>query len=233
MIAVIDLETTGFDPAGNSIIELGVVLVTPAGDIHDTFSSLVKPQHPISFEAMAVHHITEDMVADAPSLTEALLRASARLKDNTPSYFVAHNAKFEAGFLPWLTPWVCTWRVAAHVWPDAPARSNGVLRYWLPGLNDEVKPLLDGPAHRALADALVTAFILKRLLAVHSIDELAALSEKPIIWKTASFGMHRGKPWSEIPSDYLSWLLKQSDLDADTRATALHHLEQRKEKADV
>lgn len=222
-IAVIDTETTGFDPTCNSIVELAVVLLTEDGTILKSFSSLVKPAHPISYEAMAVHHLTESMVADAPSLTEVLLLAST-LVDQDPNYFVAHYAQFDSQFLPWLSPWICTARLACHLWPEAPAHSNGVLRYWLPGLNDEIWPPPDIP-HRAGSDALVTAHILRRMLQLHPIEYLLELSPKPIFFKTVKFGMYRGKPWEEVPSKYLQWMLRQTDFDPDTRATVRYHLE--------
>ena len=43
-----------------------------------------------------------------------------------------------------------------------------------------------------------------------------------------TFGKHRGQAWSELPGDYLSWLVNKSDMDADTKFTARHWLDQRR-----
>lgn len=66
--AVVDTETTGFDPESNALVEVGVV--RESGDMRQ---SLVCPgEVRISYGAMATHHITQEMVADAPCAVDAL-----------------------------------------------------------------------------------------------------------------------------------------------------------------
>ncbi|EMB2734801.1 exodeoxyribonuclease X, partial [Serratia marcescens] len=59
---VIDTETTSFE---GDVVEIASVDIVD-GVICNPMSDLVRPPEPIGFEAMAIHHITEEMVADAP-----------------------------------------------------------------------------------------------------------------------------------------------------------------------
>lgn len=68
---VFDLETTGFRPGLDEIIEISAVKVENS-EIIDTFSTLVKPSIRIPASATRVNHITNDMVKDAPEIGEAL-----------------------------------------------------------------------------------------------------------------------------------------------------------------
>lgn len=68
---VFDLETTGISPMRDEVIEISAVKVRD-GKIADTFSTLVNPGRSIPKAASSVNHITNDMVADAPNMQEAL-----------------------------------------------------------------------------------------------------------------------------------------------------------------
>lgn len=68
---VFDLETTGVSASHDAIIEISAIKVI-AGEIVDTFSSLVNPERPISPAASAINHITDDMVANEPTIEEVL-----------------------------------------------------------------------------------------------------------------------------------------------------------------
>lgn len=68
---VFDLETTGTSPFSDSIIEISAVKVK-GGSIIDTFSTLVDPQRSIPYHATLVNQITDEMVAGAPAIREAL-----------------------------------------------------------------------------------------------------------------------------------------------------------------
>lgn len=87
--AFADFETTGFD---GDIVEASIV--DPLGNI--LYDSLLRPACPISEGAMAVHHITEEMVSAAPCLNEEWPEISKRIKGRK---LIAWNAKFDAGRL--------------------------------------------------------------------------------------------------------------------------------------
>lgn len=68
---VFDLETTGVRPDADEIIEISAIRVR-GHEAVDQFSTLVNPGRLIPAAATRVNHITDDMVADAPELPEAL-----------------------------------------------------------------------------------------------------------------------------------------------------------------
>ncbi len=92
---VFDLETTGFSPLNNRIIEIGAVKVTD-GKITERFSSFVNPEVPIPFKIEELTHIRDDMVLDAPKI-EAILPEFMAFCEG--SVMVAHNADFDMSFI--------------------------------------------------------------------------------------------------------------------------------------
>lgn len=218
-VTVIDTETTGFDPAMNSIVEIaGVELI---GDCH--FTSLTKPAHRITFGAMAAHHITEDMVAEAPALEDVLAANLPLLQLRT---YAAHNAAFDKSFVPqWMREfaWICTWRCAMVLWPDAESHSNQALRYELDIDVSDFPAAAGNAAHRALYDAWVTRGILREMTKLRTVNELVKMTAEPILLRKVRFGKHVNELWEEIPKSYLRWILTQ-DFDEDTLHTARFYL---------
>ena len=92
---VFDIETTGFSPVENRIIEIGAVKVTE-GKIIDRFSAFVNPDVPIPFEIEKLTGIRDEMVVDQPMIEEILPRFLEFCKD---SVLVAHNANFDMSFI--------------------------------------------------------------------------------------------------------------------------------------
>jgi len=207
-----------FDKDG--IVELAGV----SSDHDELYQSFCNPQVPINVEARAVHHIDDKMIETAPRPAAAFSEMLKELSFEESFVLVAHNAQFDREFIGRLSDvfkdpnlWVCTYRCALHLYPEAPAHSNQVLRYWL---NVDVELPSDLYPHRALYDALVTEAILIRMLQTHSLDDLIALSSKPVVLRKVRFGKHKGMLWKDVPTDYLKWLLRQSDIDSDVRHTA-------------
>lgn len=92
---VFDLETTGFSPTRNRIIEIGAVKVEH-GEITDRFSTFVNPQIPIPPRITEVTSIEDSMVADAPTIETVLPEFLDFCKG---CVLVAHNAGFDYGFI--------------------------------------------------------------------------------------------------------------------------------------
>ena len=92
---VFDIETTGFSPVNNRIIEIGAVKVS-GGGISDRFSSFVNPDVPIPFEIEKLTGINDSMVMGAPFIEEVLPEFLAFCKD---AVLVAHNANFDMSFI--------------------------------------------------------------------------------------------------------------------------------------
>jgi exodeoxyribonuclease X len=207
VIRCIDLETTGVSALENAEpVEVALIDLDECGNELARFQTLVRPRGPISVEASAVHHILEADVLNAPAWNQVLWHIE--VKYGEPDVWLAHHSVFEK---QWLTadvtggaPWICSWKSALRIWPEAPRHSNSVLRYWL-GLNVETGP--DMPAHRAASDCAVTAELFRRMLERASIPEMVAWETEPALMPRITFGRHRNKSWGEIPFDYLTWML--------------------------
>ncbi len=220
---VVDTETTGTEER-DQIVELAARWRGTGGSL-SSYNQLANPGMPIPPEAMAVHHITDESVRFCPPSSEIVTEFCLFIMRLANPVMVAHNAEFDRGMieragLPRL-PWVCTWRCALHIWPDAPGHGNQVLRYWL-GLEPEVPA--DLYPHRALYDVIVTEAILARMLQERTLEQLIDMSGRPAVLRKIRFGKHRGQLWAELPRDYLQWIARQPDMDADSRHTAMHYL---------
>jgi len=223
-IVVMDTETTGLSAEDDRLVELA-----GEGMFSDIrYSAIVNPHREIALEARAVHHLGPKDVADGLLEHEALA-----LFDDTllqPDILVAHNAKFDRGFIDRIDPnnpykWICTYKCSLMSWPDAPGHGNQLLRYYL-GIDD--KGLLAGKLppelfpHRALYDVIVTKEILRQLLGRHNVADLIRWSNTDLVLKYCTFGKHKGKLWSEVDYGYLKWCV--GAMDGDIGYTAQHHM---------
>ena len=236
----IDTETTGLDEH-DEVIQLAYV-VSKAGK-KTPMNKLYKPSVPISFRAMAVHNITEEMVASGPRLdmTDVLMRGLAKM--NLPNnIMVAHNAPFDLmmlerhGFIPEMHI-IDTLRCSRHLLDDAQGHALGVIYYQYnlyKQMDDLAKELsIDVEklsAHDALYDVLMLILATRMLIRVAGGDpmKLVELTQTPVMIKEFSFGKYKGRLVAEIAQEdakYLNWMLTGMDgLDEDLRFTINTHL---------
>lgn len=176
--AVVDTETTGLSPATCSMLQLGIVVVRGDGTIESQFSTYIRRRFwkPGRLGAHHIHGITRRNLRSGVTIHEALDRLSTELKTAT---FVAHNAKFDLGFLraeaqrcghPLIIhdP-ICTLTLSRSLDPTKAHPHNLrqlAIRY---GIHDV-------PNHDALADAMVTARLLPLLLAKANITHAGELA---------------------------------------------------------
>lgn len=92
---VFDIETTGLDPHNDKIIEIGAIKLQ-AGKIVEEFSTFINPEREISQEITKLTSITNEMVKDADTIDIVLPKFLDFCGDST---VVAHNAKFDVGFI--------------------------------------------------------------------------------------------------------------------------------------
>ncbi len=92
---VLDTETTGLDFTREKLVEFAAVRLEN-GKIKDKFQTLINPEQHIRKSSIAIHGITEEMVADAPTEAEAMPMIMEFIGDYP---IVAHNAIFDYSFL--------------------------------------------------------------------------------------------------------------------------------------
>ena len=92
---VFDIETTGFGPVRDQIIEIGAVKIVN-GVIVDKYSTFINPDVPIPYHITQLTSITDEMVMDAPKI-DVILPEFLKFCKN--SILVAHNASFDVGFI--------------------------------------------------------------------------------------------------------------------------------------
>ena len=209
LLRVIDLETTGNSFTDGGVVEIGWQDVV-AEDGRWRLSGLpqgrlIHPGKPISAATSAIHHIIDEDVAGAPSWHDAAPPVLRGEPGPAPLALVAHRAAFEQRWcLPALSNrarWICTYKCALRLWPDAPGHSNQGLRYWRrpEGLDRE----LGLPAHRAAPDAYVTAHHLRDMLAMSSVEQMLAWSSEPALLVRVPYGPSRGRRWGDLDDDAL------------------------------
>jgi len=241
-IRVIDFETTGIPGDGNDgpidgphqIVEIGWCDVLDTDDESTIrpyrIPILCDPGRRIPPEASAVHHLTNETLTGCLSAEEALLHFDRLTSEVGITILAAHNSRFDQTFWDGNgRPWIDTYRCALRIWPNAPRHGNQVLRYWI-GLDlqkgvDEFNPDLANPSHRAGPDAYVTAHVLAQMLTDFDVKQLLEWSTVPALLPRCNFGKHRGLAWSEVPRDYLRWIVEKSGMDdEDVLHTARHYL---------
>lgn len=182
-LSFVDVETTGTSPERARVTEVGIVAVDfDADDMRVTeWSSLINPGVPIPAEIQWLTGITNEMVRGAPRFAELAQDIYDRLDG---AIFIAHNARFDYGFLraefaraglAFNARTLCTVRLSRFLYPDrAPHSLDAIIeRFGLPAED----------RHRALGDARVLWRFLQKLGERHPPAELelalAALLKRP------------------------------------------------------
>lgn len=149
--AFLDLETTGLNPEYDEIIEIGAVIIEN-GSVIERFQTLVKPVKKLPSVITRITGITDEMLADAPDITEV----SNSLLEFLGEFPVGgHNISFDIAFLKnnvnrhFANPLIDTWEIAQVVLPRAGSYRLEAIRTLL-GIEDSV-------SHRALEDAVSAA----------------------------------------------------------------------------
>lgn len=229
ILRAVDVETCGLPPDDGQVVEVGWtdLKLDTSGVWRIGLPSwtFVNPQRPIPAVASSIHHIIDEDVKDAPTLDDAIAGADL-VRDDIFAY-IAHRAKFEQAVLPLGdVKWICSWKVAVTLAPNAPSHSLQALRYFL---KLDVNRDLASPPHRAGADTYVTAALIARALIKMTPEQMAEISAKPILLPKWAFGKFMGKPFEEADSGYLEWVLKNITDDEDVIHTTKHHLALRRE----
>ncbi|MGQ2386329.1 3'-5' exonuclease [Acinetobacter ursingii] len=176
--------------------------------VYDEYYSCPEP---IAYGAMAVHHILESDIAGKPSYET--------FRAPECEYIIGHNIDYDIEAIRKSDPnftakAICTLALSRMVWPDE-AHNISALIYMLTGGSEKAKQSIHN-AHNAKQDILLTAVVLKNICKVLGIKDMQSLymfSEQARIPTHITFGKHKGTAIKDIPADYVTWLLKQDDLD--------------------
>lgn len=159
-IAFVDLETTGTSATGDRVTEVAIVRVVE-GELVEEWSSLVDPERSIPPDIQTLTGITNEMVRGAPTFADIRHEVRERLEGHL---FVAHNARFDYGFLknefarlemPFSADVLCTVRLSRRLYPGAVGHGLDALiaRHGLADPLDAVDPAMRTGRHSALGDA--------------------------------------------------------------------------------
>jgi DNA polymerase III subunit epsilon len=179
-IAFIDVETTGTTPTGDRVTEVGIVRVEE-GQLVEEWSSLVNPECTIPEDIQVLTGIDNAMVRDAPTFHDLRREIHERLAG---SLFVAHNARFDYGFvknefrrcgMAFTADVLCTVRLSRRLYPEAVGHGLDavIARH---GLHDAVDATQAARAgrHSALGDARVLWRFVQRLYRDRDAADIAA-----------------------------------------------------------
>lgn len=171
---VFDIETTGFSPVNNRIIEIGAVKVSK-GEVTERYSAFVNPEVPIPFEIEKLTGIRDDMVMEAPLITKILPQF---LEFSKGCVLAAHNAGFDMSFI------IENARKQGLNTEFTYLDTVGLARVLLP---HQAKHTLDAVAktlgislenhHRAVEDAEATAHIFVKFIKMLQEDKVFTLAQ--------------------------------------------------------
>lgn len=224
----IDCETTGLDAQRDRIIEVAVMSFD-FDQVYDQMESLVDPQCAIPPESIDIHHITTEMVAGKPTI-DSLLPPLLELIGS--HIIIGHGIQFDVELIALAAErhrLPCTIRHnrqidtlrLARLYGDCPINS-------LRCLAQHFNVPLEG-AHRAMNDVIANCEVFKHLSKPYrSTEELFQILSKPILMSAMPFGKHKGRPFKEIPLQYLQWLANK-DFDQDLLYSIRTELKRRKQ----
>lgn len=216
-----DTETTGLSPERDRIIEFAAY----DEELKKEFVSLINPGFPIPAEATAIHGITNDMVANAPTFAVVWQQIMEFCQGEV--VLVAHNNDaFDAPFLkaecarnqvPFLKcPFLDSLKWARRYRPDLPRHTLQFLR--------ESYGITANQAHRALDDVIVLHQVFTAMTDDLPSDTLVKLMQKKKTLQTMPFGKHQGTTLKQLPRDYVAWLNKSGALEKAENSELLESL---------
>ena len=235
-----DTETTGVDGKHHRLCQLAYQCFTVIdGSLSKSgveFSGLYRPPVPIDFEAMAVHHITAEMVADKSLFKESNEYAGIKeLFEDPETIAVAHNAKFDVEMLGRegivIPKVICTMKIVQHIDGEGQL-SNYKLQYlrYRFGLD------IAADSHDAMGDVIVLRALFDHIytklpLSGNPFEYMVQLSDQRSMIAKFKFGKYAGKKFSWVAKNnksYLVWLLdsesKKESPNEDLVYTLKHYV---------
>lgn len=213
-----DVETTGLSAIACKLVELSGVKFTLASPHVETFTTLIDPGEPIPAEVSKLHGITDDMVADAPTIDAVLPGFYEWCAD---SIMIAHNASFDVEFLKVhsmrqrLTlpsnAVVCTLALAQNLVRDS--------------VNHKLKTLSEhfgfggSLYHRALDDSLYVHKLFAKLIEVGKMETFGHLEDHSATFSFTESQKYAPVELSEQLRAYLDLITSAIDAQTEIKLT--------------
>lgn len=233
-VTVMDTETTDLIPDNAEIVEIAGARYT--GHDWTVQSMLLGSVKPIPPEASAKNNISQRMIAGKPTFAQSADRVKEILHWNNTSYWVAHNCMYDQAVLSraWISAdetrqvivtqdrnrWICTHRLAKQLFNV----NFKDMQYNLSYLRYKFDLPVDDSTgvHRGADDTLVCSklfeFLVNTALEQGIISNESNIGEQihKLCWQPFSvtswpFGKHKGKKFSDIPTDYYLWAIDNMD----------------------
>lgn len=224
----VDCETTGLDPTSDNIIEVAVARFT-LNSIMTEFETLVDPKRQIPPSSIEIHHITDKMVAGKPTINQVLSEVLEIIGDHV---IIGHGVQFDLDILSQeakrhgipcklsKNKVIDTLRLA-RLYGDSP--SNALERL---GIHFNVAS--EGH-HRAMNDVRVNIEVFKHLITkFRNLNAIFQTLAKPILLRAMPLGKHKGRPFRDIPLQYLQWAANK-DFDQDLLYSIRSEIKKRKQ----
>lgn len=204
---LIDTETASLN---GGVCEIAWLQLDSDLTVLSEFVTRVNPEREIEPGAFAVHGISNDDVADSPTLSQVLVDMPAGFT------MLAYNVDFDYRM------------IRAHAHPArkfcilklARAVVAGVTNHKLETLKVELG-LSEQASHSALGDVYTSLEVLRHCLSLTDtpLETLIARQSTPVMVSVMPFGVHKGKPMLQVPKPYRLWLAGQPHLSADLAYT--------------
>jgi DNA polymerase-3 subunit epsilon len=197
-LAIVDIETTGASPAFNRILEIAVIKLEN-GKITERFNTVIDPEEYIQPTILSLTGITEQEIKKAPTFLDIHKKLEELLAG---SIFVAHNVRFDYGFIKnefkrlnvkFDAECLCTVKLSRELYPKHK-------RHDLSSIINRFDFTCES-RHRAMPDALVLVDLITQCAKVFSAEKMAQTVEK--IMKRSSLPAH-------VPQEIIRQLPKKS-----------------------
>ena len=206
MYYVLDTESSSLS---GGVVELGWLRVDSQLNIVEEFVSRCHPQRKIDAGAYAVHGISDEDVASAPTLAELAKHMPEQID------MIAHTASFDQRMI---APHISVGRSLCTL---ALSRTHikGTSNHKLPTLRTELN-LPEQKDHSALGDVHTTLALLRHIVALTGIDVETHFKrlQEPRMLSRMPFGKFKGVAMLDVPADYRKWLASQ-DIERDLKYT--------------
>lgn len=225
----LDCETTGLNKEQDHIIEIALIKFTFKETLLEK-QTLVNPMCLIPAQSIEIHHITQDMIKDQPLIQDIL---TDYLKPLENAILVGHKIDFDIDMVAKSAkthlipstihqhPSIDTLRLA-RLYGESDTNS-------LEALQDHFR-IPKRTLHRAMEDVKLNIDVFKKLcdrLGFKDAKSIIKRLEKPIMLKKMPLGKHKGRPFQDIPLNYLKWASFQ-EFDNDLLFSIRSEIKRRK-----